>query len=51
MDASKPERDEQPNKKRYKTPTLTLLGSVRDLTFGASGKTSDGLGGAQGSTR
>jgi hypothetical protein len=50
MDASKPEH-EQPNKKRYKAPTLTLLGSVRDLTFGASGKTTDGLGGHQGSAR
>jgi hypothetical protein len=47
----KPERTEQSTKKRYTTPMLKLLGSVRDLTFGASGKTSDGLGGFQGSSR
>ena len=51
MATSKPEAPERPTKKPYKAPTLNLLGSVRELTFGASGKTSDGFGGRQGSSR
>lgn len=38
------ERGENVSRKPYTKPLLSHLGSVRDLTFGASGSTKDGVG-------
>ena len=41
---SKPSERSAVGRKPYTKPELTRLGSVRDLTFGASGGKNDGVG-------